>query len=152
METIYFAMALTHAPTDFVKMCGGELRKIMRKFGYRTLDFVGLADGTAEDVYLRDMHAVCEADLLVAICDYPSLGLGMEVMARIHAKKPLVLCWRRGTKITRMLIGASVIENIRICQYDTIDDIARVVRDMLPQNEKVLLDESAAYITTGVQE
>ncbi len=127
MKTIYLALALTHAPEEFKKRFDVELRSLLRKSGYELLDFVGLKNGTAEDVYNHDTDCVRTADLMVAICDEPSIGLGMEIKERTTAKKPLLLCWKRGTTITRMVIGAAIVEKCMTCQYDTLEDIMRTV-------------------------
>lgn len=138
-KTIYLAMALTHASEDFKHNFNITLRSQLKKANHMVLDFVGLYNAHADNVYLSDLNCVREADLMIAICDEPSIGLGMEIMERITIKKPLLLCWKRGSKITRMVIGAVIVEKCFYCQYNSIDDIIRVVNEykviLAPSND-----------------
>lgn len=77
---------------------------------FKILDFLGLVVGTAEDVYRYDVeHCVRESDLVVAICDYPAIGLGWEMCERVKQGKPLLGIAHEQTRVTRLALGAAAI-------------------------------------------
>jgi hypothetical protein len=67
---------------------------------------------------------------MLAVCDVPSIGLGMEIMERIHTGKPLLIAWKRGNVVTRMLTGAVIVHKIPYVAFDDLDDIVRGVVDV----------------------
>lgn len=81
--SLYVGQALTDAPDSFRIDFQNELKQELRKLpGVEVLDFVGLENGTALDVYLHDQKCTQTATLCVFIVDYASIGLGMEIMIR----------------------------------------------------------------------
>lgn len=79
-KKLYIACALTHAPEEFRQMIF-RLRTLFQEAGFEILEFAW-KDGPRHDVniYELDMYQrLDEADVVVAVCDYPSIGLGMEL-------------------------------------------------------------------------
>lgn len=78
MKKIYIGCALTHAPPEFRQMVW-KLRDLFRAKGFEVLEF-GWKDGPREDinVFEFDVGKIKECEIFVALCDYPSIGLGME--------------------------------------------------------------------------
>ena len=125
---IYIGCALTHAPEEFKREV--ELLKTsLRMDGYKLLEFLGLVAGTERDVYRWDIHhCVATCDFFVAICDHTSIGLGYELAVAVEKLKlPVLAVAHRDAKVTRMILG---IESRRyeFKRYDTLDDVARMVR------------------------
>ena len=84
---VYVGCSLTHAPKKFrdeVENFKNKLREICE-----VLDFYGLADkDIPREVYEHDIHnCVGKCDLLLAICDFPSLGLGWELGTQVEKEK-----------------------------------------------------------------
>ena len=104
-QSVYVGCALTHAPQQFkddiVAFKAGIRRYI------HVLEFVGPTAGTPKDVYKTDIRYAEEALLFVAVCDIPSIGLGMEIQARFHAKRPLLLLARDFSQVTRIVSGGA---------------------------------------------
>jgi len=73
-----------------------------------------LADGSiaaaeksveACDVFRRDANWVKECDVLVAEVSTPSHGVGYEIALAEFTGKPVFLCFRSGTIVSKMLLG-----------------------------------------------
>ncbi|HEY4480296.1 MAG TPA: hypothetical protein VJB58_02400 [Candidatus Paceibacterota bacterium] len=124
---IYVGCSLTQAPEQFIEEVE-NLKKILRQKGHKVFDFVGLVAGTPKDVYRWDIHhCVAECDFLIAICDYPSIGLGYELGVAIEklGKRVLAVA-HKDSKITRLILG---IDHLRFefCRYEELDDVANLV-------------------------
>lgn len=127
--SIYIGMSLTHATHQFREQFGTQLPRLLTRAEFEVVPFVGLTDGTSQDVYDTDIERVATADYMLALCDMPSIGLGMELQTRIMTGMPLVVAWKRGTVISRMVTGAVVRHGLKICAYDDISDIVRTCSD-----------------------
>ena len=62
-------------------------------------------DADPREVFERDLRAIDACDVLVADVSEPSHGVGMEVMYAYMRGKRVVLTARRGSKVSRMLLG-----------------------------------------------
>jgi nucleoside 2-deoxyribosyltransferase len=130
---LYVGCSLTSAPEAFktqVESCKDELRRE----GYEVFDFVGLVNGTAEEVYNWDIgHCVRDCDVFVAICDEPSIGLGWELSEAVRLGKPVLAVAHKDAKVTRLLLGAADVEkNLRFERYDNLRDILPLVNELAP--------------------
>lgn len=58
------------------------------------LRFLGLTSGRSpRDIYLHDIRdCVGQSDLVVAICDQPSIGLGYEIATQLESRGMSCLC------------------------------------------------------------
>jgi hypothetical protein len=132
---LYVGCALTDAPESFKK--GVEnFKHALRAEGYEVFDFVGLVNGTATDVYNWDIrHCVKNCQALIAICDFPSIGLGYEMNEAINLKKPVLAVAHQDSKVTRLVYGAAEVEpNLRFEKYASLDGIITLVNDWLKEN------------------
>jgi hypothetical protein len=102
---VYVGCSLTHAPQEFrdsVENLKNRLKEICQ-----VLAFKGLSDSNLpHDVYVHDIiGCVHECDLLVAICDYPSLGLGWEMSVQAEVKKgPVLAVAHKDSKISKLVL------------------------------------------------
>ena len=129
MKTIYVGMALTDAPQEFRGEFQVELKAALRNIeNVEVLDFIGLENGTEVDVYEYDRKCTEECDVMVAVCDHASLGLGMEIAFRVGVQKPLVLCASEQAKVTRMVTGLAAKEGYSFVRYSSVADIAQAVQ------------------------
>lgn len=129
---LYIGCSLTHAPKEFIKKVAA-LKKELRR-DYEVLDFVGLENGTPEDVYYHDIHVcVATCDVFVAICDYPALGLGWELATAVEKhKKPVLALAHADAHITRLLPGAmSINSGLDLKRYRSFEEIPALVRNFV---------------------
>ncbi|MEX0918109.1 MAG: hypothetical protein WDZ93_03055 [Candidatus Paceibacterota bacterium] len=132
MLTIYVGMALTEAPEEFRGSFQKELKDALASLpNIQILDFVGLENGDEGQVYTHDRRCTEQADLCVFICDYPSIGLGIEIAFRFLTGKPMLCFARDGQRVTRMLLGMCQFEEIPFHRYDFVDEIVSLVKERL---------------------
>jgi hypothetical protein len=103
---LYVGCSLTQAPESFRDEVEG-LKDALRDQGHEVFDFVGLVAGTPNDVYKWDIgHCVGASTLFVAVCDYPSLGLGYELGTAVEQHhKPVLAVAHTDSQITRLVLG-----------------------------------------------
>lgn len=134
---IYIGCALTHAPKEFRDMVG-RVKDTMRARGFEILDFIGLEKGTEKDVYIHDLACVDTCDAFVALCDYPAIGLGVEIERALEiSKKPTLLLAHQDTHITRLLVGASQVHHMctlqRYAHREEISDMVEAWLTSIPR-------------------
>ena len=127
---IYIGCSLTHATPEF-RQSVEDLKDSLRG-DYEIFDFLGLTDGTVQDVYNRDIHeCVANCDLFVAICDHPSLGLGYELATAVEKlDKPVLAVAHTDAHITRLVLGITS-PKYSFERYEDISDIAGLIRAKL---------------------
>lgn len=134
METstkLYVGCSLTHAPEQF-KQDVQTFKDTLRDQGHELFDFVGLVDGSPEDVYQWDIgHCVRDCDAFVAICDYPSTGLGWELCEATRLNKPVLALAHEQSQVTRLVLGAAAIEpNVTFEYYANLLDTVPQVNEI----------------------
>lgn len=115
---IYVGACLTRSPDSFLDAVE-NLKRSLRAEGYEVLDFVGLIKGNPTDVYTYDLKQCVEAcDAFVAVCDYPSIGLGWELAEATRLGKPVLMLAHKDARVTRMIIGAAEVEpHVQLKRY-----------------------------------
>jgi hypothetical protein len=73
----------------------------------------------------RDLAWVVGCDALVAEVSTPSHGVGVEVAAALSGNKPVLLTYRRGATVSRLLLGLLGVEAF---PYSDVDDVRQAVR------------------------
>lgn len=131
MIKLYVGCGLTHAPEEF-KQKVSELKERFKLIpGVQVLEFLGEVEGTPRDVYVYDIiDGVCACDIMVAICDEPSTGLGWEMATQVSRGRPLLAFGHRNSKITRLILDPDV-SNYSFYRYETFDGIYRIVNTMI---------------------
>jgi hypothetical protein len=109
----------------------------MRSRGLKTSfgGFLGLEVGTDQDVYEHDIHeCVRNADLIIAECSFPSLGLGWELGTAVEKyRKPVLAVAKEGTKVTRLVTGAQSERNpdYQFELYRSVEDLLSIAVTMV---------------------
>ncbi len=136
---IYVGCSLTQAPQEFVDSV--ESLKDTLKQSYDVFDFLGLVDGTERDVYDWDIkHCVGQAALLLAVCDYPSIGLGYEMATAIEKQgTPTLAVAHEDTKVTRLILGVDA-PNYRFRRYQSLDQVAEFVDEEIERHGLVVAE------------
>jgi hypothetical protein len=111
MIKVYVACSLTYAPQYFKD----EVDELKRRLAgiCEVLHFKGLSDDNIpRDVYIHDIEeCVCKCDLLLAVCDYPSTGLGWEMAVQAELRhKPILAVAHQDAKITKLILDPSVLD------------------------------------------
>ena len=130
MKVLYVGCALTHATEEF-KQSVAELKEKLKKVAY-VLEFVGLENGTARDVYHHDINdCVRGCDLFVAICDQASIGLGHELAVQVEDRKmPTLGVAQVDSKITRLVLGIDQ-PNFEFVRYRDFEHLYEIIVDKL---------------------
>ena len=127
MKKLYVGCSLTLAPEEFRKTVA-KLKDTLRA-DYEVLDFLGLITGTPKDVYEWDIHhCVRDCDLFLAVCDYPSLGLGYEMGVAVEKlRKPTLAVAHAHSKVGRIFTGIDQ-PHYRFLRYTSFSEIPNMVK------------------------
>lgn len=131
---IYLAAAMTNrdrdaetiaAILDVIEQAGHEVptRHVADRNG-RTRDLAL----TPAELTARDLGWLRECDALIAEVSTPSHGVGVEVMAALHARIPAFLLWREDATVSRMLLG---LPGLTTGSYVTADEARDLVSGFL---------------------
>lgn len=120
---LYVGCALTQAPDWFKEGVEG-VKLGLRERGYKILDFVGSRPAETAEVFQWDINCVQSCDAMLAIADYPSIGLGWELGTATGLGKPTLAVAEAGRKITRFALGAAeVLPNFELERYSHLQEI-----------------------------
>lgn len=102
---VYVGCSLTHAPERFRQ----DVEKLKNKLWdvCEVLSFKGLSDKNVPyEVYTHDIQdCVGQCDLMIAICDYPSIGLGYEMATQMEKRqKPLLAVAHEDALISKLIL------------------------------------------------
>jgi hypothetical protein len=125
---LYVGCSLTHASEEF-KQRIDNLKDALRK-DFEVLNFLGLVEGTPQDVYQWDIHnCVASCDLFLAVCDFPSLGLGYEMGTAVEKlSKPTLAVAQEESKVGRFFLGIQQ-PHYSFMRYKNIEDIPALIKE-----------------------
>lgn len=83
---------------------------------------------TPAELTARDLGWLHGCDALIAEVSTPSHGVGVEVMAALHALIPVLLVWRNDAVVSRMLLG---LPGLEIGSYATTGEACTLVSAFL---------------------
>lgn len=133
---VYVACSLTHASPEFIAEV--EVFKKKLKSFCNVLRFLGLIKGSPYDVYRQDIHeCVRKSDLVVAICDLPSIGLGYEIGTQIEARgMPCLAIAHEKSHVTRFIHDTRQ-PGFEFKRYSNLQkDGVKMVKDKLKEMHK----------------
>ncbi|MFA5000204.1 MAG: hypothetical protein WC545_02500 [Patescibacteria group bacterium] len=124
--SLYVGCALTHATEEFKKNVQALKEKLKKVC--KVLEFIGLVDGTARDVYNHDINVcVHGCDLFVGICDQASIGLGYELATQVEDRKmPALGVAHINSKVTRLVLGIDK-PNFEFQTYEDFNDLYSII-------------------------
>ncbi|OFV79674.1 MAG: hypothetical protein A2Y78_05195 [Acidobacteria bacterium RBG_13_68_16] len=79
---------------------------------------------SAAELARRDLGWIAGCDALVAEVSAPSHGVGIEVATALTGGKPVLLVYRRGTPVSRLLLG---LPGVEVIAYRDATEIPGVV-------------------------
>lgn len=124
---IYLAHSLTQAPEEF-KTEMAKLKNLLKE-KYEVLEFKGLVNGTAEEVYKHDVQCVKNCDLLLAEVSYPAIGLGFEIATAINQSKKILAVAKKDAKVSRLVLGIKE-TNYSFKRYNEIEEIPKIIKSL----------------------
>ncbi len=129
---VYVGCSLTHAPAEF-RQAVEDLKIKLREI-CEVLEFKGLSDDhLPNDVYRHDiLGCVCECELLVAICDYPSLGLGWEMAVQSEKRAmPVLAVAHLSSKVSKLVLDPQL-PGYEFHRYiNLVDDVYMMVEERI---------------------
>jgi nucleoside 2-deoxyribosyltransferase len=83
-----------------------------------------------EVVYRRDVKWVEDCDALIAEVSTPSHGVGYEIALALLLKKPVLCCYQKGRKVSKMITGNDM-PTLQLATYETEDQLLNKVEEFL---------------------
>src|SRR3989344_1788075 len=131
-KKLYVSCSLTIIPPDkkdsFLAMIK-EIKKELSK-NFEILEFLGIDDlktdkpFTSQEIYNYDIKkCVMEADCMLAICDYPSLGVGYEMAVCVEKRGIPVLAMAHKDAVVARLIRGIDHPSFQFMYYNSTDEI-----------------------------
>jgi hypothetical protein len=87
------------------------------------------------DVFERDVAWVKGCTALIAEVSTPSHGVGYEIALACSLNKPILCCYRRSNKVSKMLLG-NTNPRMRILGYADPDEALALISDFIQDIEK----------------
>jgi len=136
MKKLYIGCALTNLPADkrdvLLRMIDEVKKELANHF--EILVFKGVSDlGSAHplkagDIYNFDIkECVMKAECMLAIVDYPSLGLGYEIGTAVEKMGiPVIAAAQKDSVVTRLITGIDH-EKFEFFNYSSAEEIIKKV-------------------------
>ena len=83
-----------------------------------------------EEVNSRDIAWINDCDVLIAEVSTPSHGVGYEICCALTIGKPVLCCYRKGVKVSKMITG-NTMSGMELKSYTTPDEAVGVVSEYL---------------------
>lgn len=125
---VYIGCALTHATQEFREEVEA-LKKELSEF-CTVLQFLGLTSGTSRDVWIHDIErCVMRCNLFVAICDHPSIGLGVEFgVQTVYRQKPTIAAANYKSTVTRLVLDPKLEGQFEFVRYECLLELVPLIR------------------------
>ncbi|MCY4010570.1 MAG: hypothetical protein OXF30_00665 [Candidatus Saccharibacteria bacterium] len=135
---LYVGCGLTYAPESF-KENVASVKETLRERNYDVLEFTGEQIATPSEVYIQDIqNCVKTCEVMLAIVDYPSLGLGWEMAVANTLKTPTLAIAQVNTTVSRLVLGAAeIIPSFYFQRYEVFQDIPDQLDYFLKDSNKL---------------
>ncbi len=139
MKKLYIGCALINLPSDKRDVLLRNISDLKIKLAnsFEVLEFLWVkvsdpSKTTPKDVYETDIiNCVGNADCMLAICDYPSLGLGYEMATAIEKHGiPVLAVAHKDSFVSKLIIGINH-KDFEFYLYDSFDDVYNKVINKL---------------------
>jgi nucleoside 2-deoxyribosyltransferase len=84
----------------------------------------------ANEVYHRDMTWLRDCDAVVAEVSTPSHGVGYEIAAALLMKKPVLCCYHKGRRVSKIITGNDS-ETLMVRSYESDDQAVACLKEFL---------------------
>jgi hypothetical protein len=139
VESVYVAGGLTGTSDsykDFLKtvILVFEAKIMVNRFFSLQILKDPSIDG--QNRYLFNQRQVLRSDALVAFCDYPSIGVGMEVMIAHRAKKKIIILHKASLQLAKMPLEFANYFEYPVLPYSSFEPITQIVEKILAKLNK----------------
>jgi 2'-deoxynucleoside 5'-phosphate N-hydrolase len=83
-----------------------------------------------QEVYARDTAWIESCDALVAEVSTPSHGVGYEISYALSKGKPVLCCYRKGVRVSKMITGNSD-PRLQVCPYSSHAEVVKIIEAFL---------------------
>ncbi|OHA16983.1 MAG: hypothetical protein A3G52_03675 [Candidatus Taylorbacteria bacterium RIFCSPLOWO2_12_FULL_43_20] len=101
-KKIYVGAAYTYANYEFRLKVEKFKDRLRKKF--EIMDFNWLTDKVPADSYELSVKYLNDCDLFIAICDYPSLGLGYEMGCAVKMNKKVLALAHKNSTVSMLIL------------------------------------------------
>ena len=140
-KKLYVGCALNNVPKDkqdFLLMIPEIKEKLKNDFEileFRSSvhDFINNTHTfSPKEIYEFDIKdSVMNADVMLAICDYPSLGLGYEMATAIEKRGiPVLALAHENSSVSKLILGINH-PNFHFIRYKTTEEIVQKAQEIL---------------------
>lgn len=84
------------------------------------------------EIFTRDMRWLEECDVVVAEVSTPSHGVGYEVAVGLTLQKPVLCCYQRGKRISKIITG-NTNPTLKVIEYNDQEEAVQAVLQFLDQ-------------------
>jgi nucleoside 2-deoxyribosyltransferase len=84
------------------------------------------------EVYKRDISWIKACQALIAEVTTPSHGVGYEIAYALGLGKPVLCCYQRGARVSKMITGNTE-PHLRVGVYQTQPEVLQLVRNFLEE-------------------
>jgi nucleoside 2-deoxyribosyltransferase len=84
----------------------------------------------SNEIFLRDMGWLEKCDAVVAEVSTPSHGVGYEIAAGLYLGKPVLCCYRKGRKVSKIITGNNS-KNITVREYSDNNEAVHWLKEFL---------------------
>jgi hypothetical protein len=139
-KKLYIGCSLTLLPPEKKAEFLEIVSKIKKELGksFEILEFKGIADiGTANQLSPKEVYdwdikeCVLKTDCMLAICDYPSIGLGYEMATAIEKQNIPVLAVAHKDAVVGRIIRGIDHKKFHFFYYENIEEIIEKTLEVL---------------------
>ena len=137
---IYICGALTFVPEQEkseLEKFFVDLAEVCKEYGFfalvpgkKWLDR-GIPDPSTRQVYETDKKEVMESVFMIAVLDYLSFGVGIELEICNANKIPLIALLRKGNSVSKITEGCPAIE--QLIEYENYSDALEKIREFFEE-------------------
>src|SRR5262245_31309560 len=120
---IYVGGASTNASASFDRQISDFKQRLRDISSALVLEWkLEEGDGTKPEMYDRDLNNIRMCDVLIALIDEPSIGLGMEIAEAIRSRKTILCLHSPNITPSRLLQAGCQAGFLDIATYRDLDD------------------------------
>jgi hypothetical protein len=87
------------------------------------------------DIYARDTAWIEACDAVIAEVSTPSHGVGYEIAYALGLGKPVLCCFRRGARVSKMITGNDT-PGLEVLEYDAADQALAAIDTFLGEDRR----------------
>jgi|SRR6185312_12230706 len=135
---VYVAGAVTHASEPFRDFVHSFKQNLRTSSSALVLEWIERdSPAIVEDFFRRDLNNVSLCDVMIALVDEPSIGLGMELEKAIIEKKRLLCLMKRGQAVSRLLMSAHESLEMPLRTYNSLQEAVDIACDFISEEKEI---------------